>query len=99
MVVWQVVLFCLAVATYFLLGPEWFVRALGSLCIIHAIEVTWKRRVGVGIRGRVPSFYLGPVASLIYAFAIGAVGLVAVVMPHQFACAIDSSASICSRQP
>lgn len=80
---------------YYLSGALWFFRAVGILALLHAGHAVWTGKVPLGVRGRVPSGYLGVTGSLIYAAILAVVGLLAlwaapvvtcVFVPHEPSC-------------
>lgn len=81
--IFEMLFFLLAIGVYVWLGPLWFVRVVGVMCLVGAGRAVVTMKVPVGWRGHEAAFFLTGVAAVLYAIGLGALGILMVVFAPQ----------------
>jgi hypothetical protein len=65
-----------------LLSQDIWPRVYGATAILTGCGVIWKRRIGVGIRGRAPSFYINGAGAVLIGLLAILFGIYVCLHPH-----------------
>lgn len=81
--------FVAVVGAFFLFGTSAAVRTIGVVTLASGVFTMRARRLGIGIEGRPPSFYLRGGWALVIGFAIAIIGCVLVWFAPETVCFIS----------